>query len=872
MAGTPLALRAPDNQEAFEIMFTYSRVGSSMRLVWIAALGAACASEPPIGELDQAVTAGSYKASVKRGVLNVVGRDDNSKLALRLRAGAPNILEVDVGDDGTADFSFDRSQFNQIVVDGGGGDDVIRIDESNGVFTTEEHVTLMGGDGNDTLIGGIGDETFFGGTGNDTIIPGRGADLVFGGDGDDTIIWNPGDGSDVVEGDGGNDVLVFNGANVAETITISANGPRALFTRDVGLITMDLNNVETIDFNARGGADTVTVNDLRGTSVTRVNVDLAGVTGTAAGDGLADTVVVNAATVVGPEGAAVVASGAGAAVAVQNGDPSLDRLIVNSAGAALDVNGTEGPDTISLAADNGSIAVLVTSFSVIVDSNGAGQLAVHGRGGDDLITAARGLPAVPLILDGGDGNDTLIGGDGADVLIGGAGNDTIDGGPGADVAFMGDGDDTFIWNPGGGNDTVNGEGGNDTLVLNGANIGEHIDLTANGPRLRLDRDVASIVIDADVEYVTVNARGGADTITVNDLTGTAVDRVTVDLGAVSGTATGDGLADVVVVNGAGADISVAADGAAVVASGIGADVAVINGEAGLDSIQVASAPGRTVNANGSDAADQISIFPVNASPAVLVAGWNVFVQATGGGQLAVNGLGGDDTIIAQHGFTTPLVIDGGDGNDTIVGGDGPDLIRGGAGNDTIDGGFGADVAFMGDGDDTFVWNPGSGSDVVEGEGGNDVLRFNAANIGEELDLSASGPRLRLFRNIGSVTMDVNGVEEVDLPARGGSDLINVFDLGGTGVARVNIDLAGVPGDTVGDGAVDSVSVFGSANPDALAVTADGTTVVVSGLAATVRVAHPDTFDQLTVDGLGGVDTFVLDPAVSSLLLLSLIQD
>src|SRR5262249_293055 len=146
-----------------------------------------------------------------------------------------------------------------------------------------------------------------------------------------------------------------------------------------------------------------------------------------------------------------------------------------------------------------------------------------------------------------------------------------------------------------------------------------------------------------------------------------VDRVTVDLGAIPGNATGDGLADVVVLNAAGVDVTVAAEGPAAVAHGLGADVAVINGEAGLDSIQGASAPGRKVNANGSDGPDQIQILAINAAPAVLLDGTSVTVQATGGGQLTVNGLGGDDTIVAEHGFLTGLVIDGGDGNDTIIG-------------------------------------------------------------------------------------------------------------------------------------------------------------------------------------------------------------
>ena len=46
---------------------------------------------------------------------------------------------------------------------------------------------------------------------------------------------------------------------------------------------MDLNGVENIDFNALGGADTITVNDLTGTDVNQVAIDLGDATG--AGDG-----------------------------------------------------------------------------------------------------------------------------------------------------------------------------------------------------------------------------------------------------------------------------------------------------------------------------------------------------------------------------------------------------------------------------------------------------------------------------------------------------------------------------------------------------------------------------------------------------------
>jgi len=84
--------------------------------------------------------------------------------------------------------------------------------------------------------------------------------------------------------------LLFNGANISETIDISANGQRARFFRNVANITMDLNDVETIDFNALGGADTIVVNDLSGTDLMAVNLNLAAVGG---GDAQADTVIVN---------------------------------------------------------------------------------------------------------------------------------------------------------------------------------------------------------------------------------------------------------------------------------------------------------------------------------------------------------------------------------------------------------------------------------------------------------------------------------------------------------------------------------------------------------------------------------------------------
>ena len=88
------------------------------------------------------------------------------------------------------------------------------------------------------------------------------------GAGDDVFVWNPGDDNDTIEGQAGVDRLDFNGANIAENIDISANGGRVLFTRDIANVTMDLNDVELIRFQALGGADNIVINDLSGTDAT----------------------------------------------------------------------------------------------------------------------------------------------------------------------------------------------------------------------------------------------------------------------------------------------------------------------------------------------------------------------------------------------------------------------------------------------------------------------------------------------------------------------------------------------------------------------------------------------------------------------------
>jgi Ca2+-binding RTX toxin-like protein len=502
------------------------------------------------------------------------------------------------------------------------------------------------------------------------------------------------------------------------------------------------------------------------------------------------------------------------------GQAGNDRMIWNP-GDGMDLNeGGDGIDTVEVNGGNGAETFTATAngtrvrfdrtdpapFSI--DIGTSENLVLNANGGDDTFTAGNGLaPLISLTVDGGAGNDKITGGDGNDTLIGGDGNDTLIGGRGSDVLLGGTGDDTFVWNPGDGSDVIEGQGGNDTLQFNGANVAEKIDLSANGSRLRLTRDVGNVVMDVNgVEQVNVAALGGADTITVNDLTGTDVTQVNIDLAGTTGT--GDGAADTVIVNGSNRNdnINIVGKGTSASVVGLSATVNITNTEGANDS-------------------------------------------------LVVNGLGGDDGISAE---TLPagvvkLTEDGGAGNDSIIGSQGNDMLLGGDGNDFMDGKQGNDVALMGAGDDVFEWDPGDGSDTVEGQDGNDKLMFFGSNAAENFDISANGSRVRFTRDVGNITMDLNGTESIELRTLGGADNVTVNDLTGTDLTHIELALRGSMGGP--DGAADSITINGTQGADNIAVGGNVGGLQVTGLSATITIFDEDpTLDSLTVNGLGGNDT------------------
>jgi Ca2+-binding RTX toxin-like protein len=150
--------------------------------------------------------------------------------------------------------------------------------------------------------------------------------------------------------------------------------------------------------------------------------------------------------------------------------------------------------------------------------------------------------------------------------------------------------------------------------------------------------------------------------------------------------------------------------------------------------------------------------------------------------------GGNDSFTASGDLASliALTVDGGSGNDRITGGNGNDTLIGGAGNDVIDGKQGDDKVFLGFGDDSFQWDPGDGSDTVEGQAGHDSLLFNGASGPENIDLSTNGARVRLVRDVGKVTMDLNGLEALRVNALAGDDIVDAHALT-SGLTSLTLD-------------------------------------------------------------------------------------
>lgn len=368
---------------------------------------------------------------------------------------------------GAGNDSINLSAALQTTLSGGNGDDYLYVTGSRP--SARALVTILGGQGNDTLsadqtksnmYGGAGDDLVTGGTRSDTmhggsgndflsdlVVSGRGSsryfgasNVFFGDDGDDDIWGGAGDdsldggaGSDTIWGGLGDDILAGGaGRDVFEWGT-TYRGLNVPLGDDVlidsgGLISIsDFSPYFTIGANLmiRVGQDLL---------IGEVGVSSLRITGfydnPTAWSGARDQGL-------GPLRDATVIDLAAARALTQTarlGTDADDRLQLTAAGS---VAGMAGHDTL--------------------DGSAGGDLA-FGDGGDDRLNGRDGRDR----LFGGEGNDMLDGGKSADLLAGNQGNDRLVGGRNADTLSGGGGKDTLLG--GDGNDRVIGGAGNDVLT------------------------------------------------------------------------------------------------------------------------------------------------------------------------------------------------------------------------------------------------------------------------------------------------------------------------------------------------------------------------------------------------------------------------
>ncbi len=405
---------------------------------------------------------------------------------------------------------------------------------------------------------------------------------------------------------------------------------------------------------------------------------------------------------------------------------AFDNIIVTGGlanGAQFDVvhYNAEQPDSAGRATDHDQVVGRFALPSIVNGTTGDDTL--NGTTGNDTLNGFVGNDT----LYGQDGNDTLYGNQGNDTLYGGAGNDTLYGGQNNDVLYGEAGDDVLQGNLG--NDVLNGGTGNDTL--------------SGG-----DGD--------DILY------GNQD----ND---------TLDGGAGDDQLYG-GQGDDTLTGGIGNDVLEGGKGINILVGGDGNDVAsYANATSGVTVSLLLQGQAQASGGAGTDTLSGIEYLLGSSFGDTLTgdAGANILFGANG-----------NDTL------------NGGFGMDTLVGGEGDDTLFGNQDGDALLGGFGTDTLYGGQGNDTLLGELGNdvlvgglGSDTLFGGAGADVFRYMQA-----ADSTAAGRDLIVDFETGVDRIDLLAVrtgaaDTFSITYSGGLSYIDV-DLGGDGTLDMHIGFVG----------------------------------------------------------------------------------
>jgi VCBS repeat-containing protein len=828
--------------------------------------------------------------------------------------GLPDVLDYVLG----SDPSFDD------YIDAGGGDDIVN-----------------GGSGSDTIFGGTGNDVINGDAGVDVAALGvlaarfgaPGDDLIDGGEGDDRILDLLG-GNDTLIGGAGNDTI-----RSAEQSWAREPGRQAFNYIEGGegndVIVATNETMEGFDVVLGGAGDD---------SISAASVGGGIIHG---GDGN-DTIRATNLVLVPPseirigEGYFFVDGGPGNdTYQVVNGsirDDSGDDTLIVTLGSKADADAkfylaASGAPSVPPAPPPGPLPPSAPPpLPVDLDSRGffpfldpltATQL-VYRSGNDLVISASPQLagqsafdtativdwfagPAAPIehvlvrsgaaeigpgeletwgsyqagteaaeVFVGGDHTDRVLGKGGADVIATGEGDDLIAGGTGDDVLDGGPGNDVYFYLPGDGNDLITDASGFDRLVFGPGIDPSGVSVTLGASRIYLAVGANTLELvraegaeEADLPVDRLEFANGT-TLALADLAVVAA--------AVNGTAEGETLAG----NGAANTIQ-GGPGDDVLLGGPGSDLYLFSLGDGVDRILDLPAAGEI----------NVVQFGPGISPDMLSLGVGSLAIRVGAGGDAIH-LDGVDTndIFGAHDvelflfsdgtqltyaelLERGLDIDGTPSDDVIHGSDTADRIRGGAGDDLLLDGPGSDIYFYARGDgadaivelepapgdiDTLIFAPDvsaadvsvarDGDDIViELEGPTDSVRLHGAfaydvieriEFGDGAVWTASMLRERVAPppNHAPVTQDdAASVEEDGALIASGNVLANDTDMDAGTVLAV-----AAPGSF--SGAYGSLALEADGS---FVYTLDNASLAVQGLRAGETVT--DTFSYSATDGV-----------------------
>ena len=182
---------------------------------------------------------------------NVAEVDDHSLTQAANHLGADNIITI--------------TDSSHTLVSGGDGNDRIRGGLGNDTINSDSgNDIIFGYDGDDRLNGGIGNDSVHGGNGNDTLWGESGDDRLNGGDGNDVLFG--GQGTDYLVGGKGADTYVFSLGEGKDTIVDNVGEHNALqFGQNISVNDLHIDAITDV----RGNIDwKITIKGVEGDSIT----------------------------------------------------------------------------------------------------------------------------------------------------------------------------------------------------------------------------------------------------------------------------------------------------------------------------------------------------------------------------------------------------------------------------------------------------------------------------------------------------------------------------------------------------------------------------------------------------------------------------